>query len=135
MSPAADPMGDLLGLGDLLGGATAAPPPPSAAPPPQMQLQPSPQLSPAQFQQLWEALPAAASFRSALQPSAVSATQTNHLVWIWLCELPFTCSESQLFWQGRACICDGHRVSAQANQSARVVVQSSQPCSVQLGEG
>ena len=81
-------MGDLLGLGDLLGGAAAAPAPPPAAPPPppRMQLQPSPQLSPAHFQQLWEALPPAASFQAALQPSAVSATQTNHLVRDAICK-------------------------------------------------
>ncbi len=79
--PLPDPMGDLLGLGDPV--APAAPPPPAAAappPPPRMQLQPSPHLSPAQFQQLWEALPPAATFQAPLQPSAVSATQTNHLV-------------------------------------------------------
>ena len=81
-SPASDPMGDLLGLGDVLGSSPAAPPPPAPAPPPppRIQLQPSPQLSPAQFQQMWEALPVAATFLAPLQPSAVSATQTNHLV-------------------------------------------------------
>ncbi len=78
--PLPDPMGDLLGLGDPV--APAAPAPPAAAlpPPPRMQLQPGPHLSPAQFQQLWEALPPAATFQAPLQPSAVSATQTNHLV-------------------------------------------------------
>ena len=81
--PLPDPMGDLLGLGDPVAPAAAPPPPAAAAPPPpppRMQLQPSPHLSPAQFQQLWEALLPAATFQAPLQPSAVSATQTNHLV-------------------------------------------------------
>lgn len=85
---AADPMADLMGLDDLLGGAgapaasTHAPPP--AGPPP-LQLLPHPRLAPPQFQQLWEALPPAATFQTALQPAAVSATQSNHLV------RPITC--------------------------------------------
>jgi len=73
-------MADLLGLDNLLGGssssATFAPP----LPPPRLQLVPLPRLAPPQFQQLWESLPVAATFQTAMQPSAVSATQANHLV-------------------------------------------------------
>ena len=76
-------MADLLGLDDLLGGGdsiAAAAPPALSPPPPPLQLVPLPRLAPPQFQQLWEALPVAATFRAPLQPSGVAATQANHLV-------------------------------------------------------
>lgn len=69
-------MADLLGL-DF---AAPAPQPPPAALPPVLQLRPSPQLSPADFQRLWVQLPAAATFAVALSPAAVSALQTRQLV-------------------------------------------------------
>lgn len=66
-------MADLLGL-DL--GARA----PQSAPPPGLQLRPSPQLSPADFQRLWGKLPASATFAVALSPAAVSTLHTRQLV-------------------------------------------------------
>ncbi len=71
-------MADLLGL-DI----TAAASQPPAPPPPQpsgLQLRPSPQLSPADFQRLWGQLPAAATFAVALSPAAASALGTRQLV-------------------------------------------------------
>lgn len=71
-------MADLLGL-DI----TAAAPQPPASPPPHppgLQLRPSPQLSPMDFQRLWGQLPAAATFSVALGPAAASALSTRQLV-------------------------------------------------------
>ena len=75
---ASDPMADLLGLEmPTAASQPQAPPPP---PPPQLQLRPSPQLSPADFQRLWGQLPAAATFAVGLSPAAASALSTRQLV-------------------------------------------------------
>ena len=77
---AAAPLADLLGGDDLLSGlggmsldapAAAAPPPPR----PPLQLQPSPVLSPAEFQGKWGSLQPVSQFSQQLSPGALSMIQ------------------------------------------------------------
>ena len=70
--------GDLLGMDDLLGGlsgsaALSAPAPAS----PRLRLAPNPQMSPADFQRMWGALPPGLKFTHTLSTAALTDIQAN----------------------------------------------------------